>query len=217
MEFVHGNSAEYGRDTVFTRAQLLAVKPNDIKRFMGLLAYDDPDYIIEPPASHRPIHCRSSNLEGYKKAISHYMPHRTVPWVNNQGNPTRSTPVNDIINEVKKFEVRGEGCPPNAKRPLRENEFRKSQELLKAQPNWECKYRYPMVGIWQHNLIGRLDDAANFQVKDPRGHGNFDFAIKTKVRWSKNVMEERRCPDQVCPLLVLYVFLLFSSPPFPTF
>jgi hypothetical protein len=26
---------------------------------------------------------------------------------------------------------------------------------------------------------------------------NFDFAIKTKVRWSKNVHEERKCPDQI--------------------
>ena len=198
MEFIHGFSEEYDITTLFTRDQLLAIKPNDIKRFFGHLAYGDPDYNIEPPANHRPTHCRSTNLEAYKKAISYYMPHRTVPWCNNMGNPSKSSPVNDIIKEVKKFEVRGEGCAPNSKRPTREHEFRKAQELLRAQPGFDCKHRYPMINVWSHNLIGRLDDAAHFLVDDPRAHPNFDFASKTKVRWSKNVMEERRCPDQVC-------------------
>ena len=107
------------------------------------------------------------------------------------GNPTKSTPVNDVIKEVKKFEVWGEGCPPNSKRPIREHKFRKSQELLRAQPAFDCKHRYPMVNVWSHNLIGRLDGVAHFLVNDPCAHPNFDFALKTKVCWSKNVMEER--------------------------
>ena len=201
MEFFHGYSATYGIHTChFSCAELLLIQPEDIQRYMGLQAYNDPDYNVNPPALHRPTFCRSTNLESIKKALSYYMPHRTVPWCNGQGNPTKSAPVNDIIKEVRKFEVRGEGCPSSAKRPLRENEFIKSLQLLRAQPGFDCKYKYPTLQLWQHTLIGRLDDCAHFEVNDPRGHSQFEFALKTRVRWSKNVMEERRCPDQVCTL-----------------
>lgn len=37
---------------------------------------------------------------------------------------------------------------------------------------------------------------ANFKVSKPRGHGDCDFAPKTCVRWSKNVLEEQQCPPQ---------------------
>jgi len=201
MEFHYGYSVIFGKDATFTWSQLLDIRPIDIKRFAGLLAHNDPDYDIHPPANHRPKYCRFSTLESAKKALSYYMPHRTVPWCNNQGNPTRSGPVNDIIKEVKKFEARGEGCPSHAKRAVRPNEFRKSIQLLRVQPSFECKYKYPMVCLWQHTLIGRLDDAAHFKVEDPGGHPQFDFALQTNVRWSKNGMEERQCPPQVSTCL----------------
>ena len=201
MEFLHGNCVNYPiHTTFFSRAELLLIQPEDIKRYFGLLAYNDPDYDINEPANHRPTYCRASNLENYKKALSYYMPNRTVSWCDGRGNPTKSAPVNDIIKEVRKFEVRGEGCPSSAKRPLRENEFIKSLQLLRAQPGFDCKYKCPTLQLWQHTLIGRLDDCAHFEVNDPRGHSQFEFALKTRVRWSKNVMEERRCPDQVCTL-----------------
>ena len=197
MEFQYGFGVTFNHESVFTRQELLDISPTDIKRFFGLMCYNDPDYNIHPPSNHRPTHCRSTTLETAKKAISYYMPHRTVPWCNNQGNPTRSGPVNDIIKEVKKFEVRGEGCPSHAKRAVRPNEFRKSLRLLRGQPGFDCKYKYPMVCLWQHALIGRLDDAAHFEVNDPAGHPTIDGALKTKARWSKSVMEERQCPPQV--------------------
>ena len=200
MEFLHSRDpGTYDiHHCTFTRDELLAITPSDIKRFFGLLAYNDPDYNVFPPALHRPKCCRSTSLETYKKGLSYYMPHRAVPYVNGVGNPTRSAEVNDVINEIKKFEVRGEGCKSSAKHPIRENEFRKQLELLRAQPTFESKLKYPFLLTWQWHLIGRLDDCANFKLDDPRGHKEFDFALKTKVKWSENVMEERRCPDQVC-------------------
>ena len=177
---------------------------------MGLYAHRDPNCDTSPPANHWPTHCRSSALEACKRALSFCMPHRTVPWCNNQGNPTRSAPVNDIIKEVKKFEVRGEGSPSKAKRAVRPNEFKKAIQLFRAQPSFECKHKCPMVCLWQHQLIDRLDDAAHFEVKDPQGHPNFDFALRTNDRWSKNVMEERQCPPQVsCCICLCTCHLLF--------
>jgi len=171
MEFFHGYFTTYDNHTAtFTWEELLEIKPIDIKRFFGLLAYNDPDYNIHPPSNHRPTYCRSSSLETYKKGLSYYVPHRTVPWVNDVGNPMRSAEVNDLINEIKKFEVRGEGCQSSAKRPIREVEFRKTLELLRAQPSFDCKYKYPFLFTWQHHLIGQLDNCANFEVSDPHGH-----------------------------------------------
>ena len=51
--------------------------------------------------------------------------------------------------------------------------------------------------LWQYHLIGRADDTCHFEMGDPKGHGSYDFALQTKVRWSKNVFEERGCPDQL--------------------
>ena len=84
-------------------------------------AYDDPDPDINNGA--RPTNGRSDSLYYAKKALLRYMPYRTASWVNGQGNPTKSDLVNDMIKEVKKFEVWGEGAPSNAKRALKQSEF----------------------------------------------------------------------------------------------
>jgi len=215
MELHHGYSAAYNIHTChFSRAELLLIQPEDIQRHMRLQAYNDPDYNINPPMNDRPTFCRSSNLESIKKALSCCVPHRTVPWCNRQGNPTESAPVNDIIKEVQKFEVRGEGCPSNAMRPLRENEFIKSLQLLCAQPCFDCKHKHPTLQLWQHTLIRHLDDCAYFEVDNPRGHAQFEFALKTRVCWSKNVMEKRRCPDQACASMSFCCSLLLFTFPF---
>jgi hypothetical protein len=126
------------------------------------------------------------------------MPYKNAAWVQGKGNPTKSQAVNDMIEQVKKFEVRGQGSPSNAKRPLRQNEFIKTLELFRQQDNWNHRRKYPMMALWQYHLIGRVDDVLNFKVVDPRGHGDYDFPKKTRrVRWSKNVMEESQCPPQI--------------------
>lgn len=222
MEFFHGGVIYDAKRETFTRDQLLEIQPNDLKRYFGMLAYGDPDYDINK--GHRPVHARSSCISQYKKAISYYMPNRVATWCNGQGNPTKSAECNDIIKEIKKFEVRGEGCPPNDKRPLRENEFRKTIELLKALESFDHHYKYPTMCLWQYHLICRIDDVVHFEREDPRGHPDFDFALRTRVRWSKNVMEERRCPDQIllgsmdseyCLLLQLGIWLEESVRRYP--
>lgn len=120
MSFFHG-AEEYDNDTVFTRDQLLEIRPVDVKRYLCMKAYDDPDPDINNGA--RPTRGRSDSLYYAKKALLRCMPYRTASWVNGQGNPTKSDLVNDMIKEVKKFEVRGEGAPSNAKRALKQSEF----------------------------------------------------------------------------------------------
>ena len=51
--------------------------------------------------------------------------------------------------------------------------------------------------LWQYSLIGRNDDICHFEATNPKGHPIYNFALMTKVRWSKNIAEERGCPDQI--------------------
>jgi hypothetical protein len=60
------------------------------------------------------VHARLSSLEFWKKAISFF---RLIPWnssTSQEGNPTKSIVVNDLIKRVKKKEVRKQGVAPQS-------------------------------------------------------------------------------------------------------
>jgi hypothetical protein len=71
----------------------------------------------------------------------------------------------------------------------------------------------------QYHLIARTDDIAHFKISDLYGHKDPRFellALQLKVRWSKAVLDERSCPDQIilgandpdfCLLIALAVYL----------
>lgn len=115
MNWKHGR--EYDVGTVYTEAELLAIRPSELCRFMCLVAYDNEN----PGPTDKPTHRRSAGLEFFKKAVSKFMPNRNVPWnVESQtGNPTMSVAVNDLIKKIKKAEVRKQGKTSNAKRDLK--------------------------------------------------------------------------------------------------
>ena len=98
MSFVHG--VNYGRDRKYTKVELRALTPNDVVRWMNLKTFGIPD----PPIDSNPMFARSNTLAFWKKAISFFMPDRLVSWVSgcNEGNPTRSIDVNNLIRRVKK-------------------------------------------------------------------------------------------------------------------
>ena len=114
------------------------------------------------------------------------------------GNPTMSKAVNKLIATIKKHEVRKQGKTSNAKRDLKRPEFKKTLELLSNDNNNVYRIKIPTMLKLQFHLIGRTDDICNMETKDLREHEEFpDFALQTKVAWSKNVNEERDCPDQI--------------------
>ena len=82
---------------------------------------------------------------------------------------------------------------------------------LRAKKNdYKYQIKYPAMVLWQYHLIGRINDVVHFGMGSPMGHHIYEFAIRTKVQWSKNVKEEADCPPQI--LLGLgdrYVILFF--------
>lgn len=213
MNFLH--DTEYPQNHTFSEDVLLEITPSDITRFFKILAYGTET----PVARDYPIYSRSSNLAQYKKAISFFMPNKLMQWnvATKSGNPTRSIPVNQVILDVKKAEVRKLGRPSKVKRDLKKHEFKKSLRLLEAFGDFERKIKVTTMKKLQFNLIGRTDDICNIETKDLRGHDRYpNMCLQTKVSWSKNVLEERTCPDQIiigamdtdfCVLLALSCYL----------
>jgi hypothetical protein len=149
------------------------------------------------------------------------MPNRIQGWdcVNNTGNPTKSKEVNELIKHVKKKEVRKLGKAPATKRALTQAEFRAILVYFFEKNNFQYRYRYSSMLLYQYYLIARCDDVAHFLIRDLHAHTDpafSSFALQTKVTWSKNVLEERNCPDQIffgsfdpqyCLLLSLSMYL----------
>lgn len=185
----------YPKTIQFSEQQLLNITPNDISGWLKKLAYGKTN----PGPGDNPTEARSSHLEQAKKAVSYFMPNQH-PWVveHSSGNPTRSRIVNKVIKDVKQAEVRKLGRASNAKRDLSKPEFRMTLRMLESSTSMDKKAKYPTMLKTQFHIIGRADDICNLETNDLRSHPLFaDFALSMKVSWSKNVMDERQCPDQL--------------------
>jgi hypothetical protein len=134
------------------------------------------------------------------------------------GNPSRYVPVNNTVATVRKLECRKQGCPSCAKRDMQRAEYRKTMHILEAAyGNFEWQSKTPTMLKFQFHIIAGTDDITNLETNDLRSHDTFgEFAIQTKVSWSKNITEERACPGQVligaadtnfCILLALACYL----------
>ena len=126
-------SPQWNKHSVFTQDRLYTIKPGEIVRFMQFKVYG----MADPGVNDMPTLGRSSSLEYYKKALSHFMPDRLSPWnvKRHEGNPTRSVVVNNLIKLVKKKEVRKQGKKSQARSPFTEKEYEYLMGLLEANPN----------------------------------------------------------------------------------
>jgi hypothetical protein len=120
----------YPRTIEWNQEQLLAIVLDAIARYFKQLAYGTST----PGPNDMPTHCRITNLEQYKKAISFYMPNKISAWDVRwaSGNPTKSVPVNNLVNTVCKRECRKQGRPSCAKRYMKREEYRMTIWILEA-------------------------------------------------------------------------------------
>lgn len=114
LSFVHNR--QYTLQKTYTKAELRALTPQHVLQWMNLKAFG----VIDPPNDANPTFARSNSLAFWKKAISFFMPNRLIPWYSgrNEGNPTRSIEINNLIKRVKKKEVRKQGAASQSRRAI---------------------------------------------------------------------------------------------------
>ena len=185
----------YGKEHVFERQQLLSLTPKDICCYFNLKAFGTN----HPTDDSTSKLGRSSSLMFYKKAISFFMPHKLMSWKiqSMTGNPTKSIEVNNLVKKVQKLEVRKQGKASQARRPLTLDEFRFVVHQLKKKDCVVKKYAIPALCAFQFHLIGRIDDTCQFMLSELGTHDVHPFALKARMCWSKNVMEECQAPSQI--------------------
>ncbi len=212
MTFFHGKDEKYPNDTVFTREEMNQITPIAIHDWLAVITFGKTDY---GPAD-KSLGARYNSLVYRKKALSYFMPYKKASWCEGRGNPTKSDIVSKIVNHVNQLQTRGQGAKSCVKRPLTQEEFELELKLMRQEGDWAHQIKYPTMSIWQFNFIGRIDDTCHHEVADPKGHKVFEFALQSRVRWSKNVFEEKKCPDQIilgaqdpnwCLQLMLSIYL----------
>ena len=214
MSFFHGRAdLPYDRNKTFSKDELLELRPSDIKKFLCFKAYHDPN----PGPTDYPVYARAESLKKAKSAISFFMVNKGVAWIDGVGgNPTRHPIVKAAIAKVEALETRGLGVPPNTKRAYRDAEFNMILSKFREWQDFDHMIKFPMMTLWAHHLIHRIDDTCHFKVNAPHGNVEFPFTIKTRTTWSKNVTSMKNCPDQIvmgsddsktCALLWLSLYL----------
>ena len=195
----------------FPPNRLQQITPQQVLKWLTLCTYGKEE--IGP--NDRPTHWRVDTIEFAKKALSYYMPHHGE-WNNatSYGNPTRDRSILKFILDVKKHQVRRQGRPSQVKRDMTLAEFKKAVELLEGGSHRNIRWTSCLRN--QFHLIGRGDDIHEMETKNLKRHPQFDFALQTKLNWSKNVKDERDCPPQImlgsmnpmfCVLLDLAIYL----------
>jgi Transcriptional activator of glycolytic enzymes len=136
--------------------------------------------------------------------------------IRKEGNPTKSSEVNEFIKKVMKCEVRKEGAKSHARRPIEYDEFINVLDLVRGNIGLKLrKYLLCSVLTMQWHLIARIDDMMKLKFENIQV-GENNFTLICKMRWSKNITEERDAPEQIilgsmdfriCPLLNLAIYL----------
>ena len=198
MAFVDGVEPRYPDTIVFSAEQLLAVTATHVTEFLTTMAYGT----ATPGPDDHPTFARANTVEQAKKGISYFMPNQHIPWNvdTKQGNPTRCPAVHRLVAEVKKAEVRKQGRPSCAKRDMSKAEFKLTLLLSESGTlgrSINRQMKLPSMLKLQFHIICRTDDICRLETNDLKHHAIFDFCLKMKVSWSKNVREERQCPPQI--------------------
>jgi hypothetical protein len=82
--------------------------------------------------------------------------------------------------------------------PLTINEFEQVMETYCWAENKELGLCGAALTSFQLSMIGRLDDCTKFRLPELLWYPSYpDWCITAHLNWSKNVVDERDCPNQV--------------------
>ena len=169
----------YDKNFIFENEHLLTLTPEDVVCYFNLKVFGTPN----PSEDSCPKFGRSSSLCFYKKAISFFMPNKLLGW-NVQimsGNPTKSVIVNEVINKVKKMEVRRQGKSSQARQALTIEEFKFMISMMRKSEDPMKKIAVPALCSFQFHLIVRIDDTCQFMLNELCAHDLFPFALHGRM------------------------------------
>ena len=95
------------------------------------------------------------------------------------------------------MEVRKQGKASQATRALTIDEIKFVMHRLRKGSDATKKLAVPALCAFQFSMIGRIDDTCRFVMSELYAHDSFGFALRGRMCWSKNVMEEREAPSQI--------------------
>ena len=196
MRYLDGT--DYHKDHEFSTDRLKLLTPTDLMRWMNHEIFG-----TETPSLDQVPTTRSNTIYYWKKALSYFMVNRLMTWnsISCCGNATKCDEINDLIKRVKKAEVRKLGVPSQARRPFDGDDYVKIVSFLKEAGRggrgiiWE--FGVPAQMAYQFHFMARADDTMNVRIDNIDIHPQFDFCLKSKLEWSKNVAEERDAPWQI--------------------
>ena len=115
----------------------------------------------------------------------------------NSGNPKKSVILNEFIMRVKKHKGRREGKTSSARRAIELPEFLKIVKRCRKMPeNYFGRYTGAAY-FSQFHMITRLDDVEHFKCEDLTANMECSYTLKSKMIWSKNILEERENLDHI--------------------
>jgi hypothetical protein len=196
MNFIDEPDPPYTNATTFSVEHLSNITAKDYMRHVNFRVYG----VAEPPPGHTlaPMQ-RTSTVEYQKKAISFYMPNRLMQWneLSLVGNPTRCTEIGDFIRVLRTKETRGQGRPSCARASVDATEFESMHTIMREEgKDSRAKYGFRAFLNVQNHFIARVDDTAKMFLENLQVAHGYDFILKAKLNWGKNVREERDCPFQ---------------------
>ena len=195
LNYLDGTDLDVDEDAV-PQEHLQTLVPADLLCWFNFKTFG----IKDPPLDANPLHARSNSILSWKKQLSYFMPNNHHPWneIANIGNPTRSQELIKLVRYVKQKEVRGQGAPSHARRPLEEAEFHSAMSVAHTSENNTSRYGITALCCFQFSMIGRIDDCTQWEKNHFKVHDQFpDFAAKARLTWSKNVRDERDAPWQI--------------------
>ena len=108
-----------------------------------------------------------------------------------------------MIAVVVKHEVRRQGKPSSAVRPLHLKEYSNMLDIMRKGSHSQ-KLCFISVATLQWHAIARVDDMFHFKYENIIGSTDYPNVLLFKLQWSKNVTAGADCSEQ---------FLLSSSEP----
>ena len=99
----------------WSKAQLLAITPEKILRYIKRKVYGDED---ANPDEEPPVYHRRNSVLFWKKAWSYFMLDQDHQWseVTRKGNPTRAASINKLLRAMRRMEVARRGRPSKVRR-----------------------------------------------------------------------------------------------------